>query len=101
MTNEILSEIKNRDNLKKIWIKSGHVQNTPEHVAYKVSRNLVVKMTRIARKKDSLNDCKNAKGDGDKIWRAIRKATNTTDKPNVTPNFIEVQTTDGDHKKIQ
>ena len=50
MTKEILSEIKNRDNLKKSWIKSGHVQNTPEHVAYKVSRNIVVKMTRIAKK---------------------------------------------------
>ena len=63
MTKEILSEIKNRDNLKKKWIKSGHVQNTPEHVAYKVSRNIVVKMTRIAKKQDSLNDCKNEKED--------------------------------------
>ena len=87
--------------LKKNWIKSGHVQNTPEHVAYKVSRNLVVKMTRIAKKQDSLNDCKNAKGDGDKIWRAIRKATNTTGKPNITPNFIKVPTAGGGHKKIQ
>ena len=101
MTNEILSEIKTRDNLKKFWIKSGHVQNTPEHVAYKASRNLVVKMTRIAKKQDSLNECKNAKGDGDKIWRAIRKATNTAGKPNITPNFIKVPTADGGHEKIQ
>ena len=101
MTKEILTEIKNRDNLKKIWIKSGHVQNTPEHVAYKASRNIVVKMTRIAKKQDSLNDCKNAKGDGDKIWKAIRKATNTTGKPNITPNFIKVPTADGGNKKFK
>ena len=92
MTNEILSEIKKRDKLKKVWIKSGHAENTQEHLAYKVSRNLVVKMTRVAKKQDSLNDCKNAKGDGDKIWKAIRKATNTAGKPNITPNFIKVQT---------
>ena len=58
-------------------------------------------MTRVAKKQDSLNDCKNAKGDGDKIWKAIRKATNTTGKPNITPNFIKVQTAGGGHRKIQ
>ena len=59
-------------------------------------------MTRIAKKQDSLNDCKNAKGDGEKIWRAIRKATNTTGtKPNITPNFIKVPTAGGGHKKYK
>ena len=43
---------------------------------------------------------KNAKGDGDKIWKAVRKATNTAG-PNITPNFIKVQTAGGGHKKIQ
>ena len=87
--------------MKKSWIKSGHDKDTPEHAAYKVARNKVVKMTRIARKNDSLNECKNAKGDSDKIWRVIRKATNTTGKPNITPNYIKVSTADGDHRKIQ
>ena len=57
MTKEILTIIKKRDELKKEWILSGHIENTPEHIAYKSLRNCVVRMSRDARKKDSHNDC--------------------------------------------
>ena len=58
-------------------------------------------MTKKARRNKTLNGCKDAKGDGEKIWKVIREATDTKPKANITPNFIKVQTAGGNHKKIQ
>ena len=44
MTDEIREEQKTRDKLKKKWIESGHIANSPEHIDYKTIRNKVVKM---------------------------------------------------------
>ena len=101
MTKEILNEIKNRDNLKKKWIKSGHIIDSSDHLAYKTARNKVVKMCRMTRKENSLKGCRDAQGDGEKMWKVIREATNTKPKPNITPNFIKVMTADKKIKKIQ
>ena len=67
MTKEILVEIKKRDKLKKEWIKRGHIQGSPEHIAYKTIRNRVVNMIRIAHRDKTLKGCKDAKGDGEKM----------------------------------
>ena len=101
MTKEILKEIKIRDNLKKKWIKLGRVIDSSDHIAYKAVRNKVVKMCRDTRKEKSLKRCIDAKGDGEKIWRVIREATNTKPKPTISPDFIRVKTSDGTIKKIQ
>ena len=47
MTKEILTIIKKREKLKKEWILSGHIENTPEHIAYKSLRNCVVRMSKF------------------------------------------------------
>ena len=101
MTTEILNEQNTRDKLKKKWIISGHITDSPEHIAYKTVRNRVVKMIRIARKNSSLKNCEEAKGDSGKMWKVIREATNTKSKPNITPDFIKVKTAEGNFKKIQ
>ena len=95
MTKEILEEQSNRDKLKKRWIKLGHIIDSPEHTAYKASRNKVVGMIRQAKRKKSLKRCEDANGDSEKIWKVIRDATNTKPKPNITPDFIKVRATDG------
>merc|ERR1712002_926935 len=66
MTKEILQERKNRDNLKKKWIESGHPKDSLEHNTYKTSRNKVVKMVRNARRKYIYDGCEKANGDGKK-----------------------------------
>lgn len=100
MTKEILKEQKKRDILKKKWIKSGHTSGSPEHIAYKTSRNEVVNMIRIAKKEKSFKSCVDAKGDSKKIWKVIRQAMNTKPKSNTTPDFIKVNAPDGNLKKI-
>ena len=45
--------------------------------------------------------CIDAKGDGEKIWRVIKEATDSKPKPTISPNFIRVKTSDGNLKKIQ
>ena len=95
MTKEILKEQRDRDKLKKLWISSGHIPDSLEHNVYKTSRNKVVKMIRIARKDKSLKKCEKAKGDSKKIWKVIKEATDTRPTPNTIPDFIKVQTADG------
>ena len=82
-------------------IKSGHIIDSTDHHAYKIARNKVVKMCRITRREYSLKGCRDAKGDGEKMWRVIREATNTKHTPDITPDFIKVKAADGKPKKIQ
>ena len=58
-------------------------------------------MIRIARKEKSLKKCEKAKGDSKKIWKVIKEATDTRPTPNTIPDFVKVQTADGNTKKIQ
>ena len=46
--------------LKKRWIKLGHIIDSPEHTAYKTSRNKVVGMIRLAKQRKSLKRCEEA-----------------------------------------
>ena len=101
MTKDILKEQKMRDQLKKIWITSGHAENSPQHLNYKTSRNKVVKMIRIARKTKSLKNCGKAHGDSEKMWKVVKEAADIKSKPNVSPDFIKITTADGNIKKIQ
>ena len=55
-------------------------------------------MTRAAHKDKTLQGCKDAKRDGNKMWKVIREATNTKPKPDITPDFIKVRTADGNYK---
>ena len=89
MTKEILEEQKSRDILKKTWIKSGHIPNSPEHISYKTCRNKIVTMIRNARRNYIYSDCEKANGDGKKVWKAIKKAMNIKPKPDITPNFVK------------
>ena len=102
MMKEILQERKNRDNLKKKWIESGHPKNSLVHNSYKASRNIVVKMVRDAKRKNIYEGCEKANGDGKKTWKVIRKAMNVKFKPDVTPNFVRTGTVADDNlKKIK
>ena len=106
MTTEILKEQQVRDNLKKEWIKSGKIVNSPLHVKYKKTRNSVLNVCRKAKRDSIQNDCKETKGDSGKMWKVINKQLKSKNKPNITPDFVKVVTAEGkttkiqDHKKI-
>ena len=95
MTNEILQGQKTRDKLKKEWIESGKVANSPLHIKYKKIRNQVLDMCRKANRNMIQNDCKETKGDSGKMWKVINRQIKTKDKPNVVPDFVKVNTADG------
>ena len=101
MTNEILKQRRIRDKLKKDWLKSGKIVNSPLHLNYKRTRNKVLKMCRKAHRSLIQNDCKNTKGDSGKMWKVINKTMKTKDKLNITPDFVKVITAEGSTKKIQ
>ena len=101
MTNEIRKEQKTRDNLKKQWIKSGHIPNSPVHIAYKRTRNRVVKMVRSARRNTTQKMCEETNGDSGKMWKVIKKTTNSQTKPDIIPDFMRVKTADGNINKIK
>ena len=58
-------------------------------------------MVRTARRNSTQKKCEDTKGDSGKMWKVINLAMNSKAKPDITPNFIKVETTDGDQKKIQ
>ena len=73
MTNEILDKQKLRDKLKKEWIKSGKMANSPVHLKYKKIRNKVVNMCNKAKRAKIQNKCKDANGNSGKMWKVINK----------------------------
>ena len=87
MTNEILKEQKIRDKLKKEWIQSGKIPNSPLHINYKRTRNKVLNMCRKAHRKSIQKDCENTNGDSGKMWKVINKNLKLKDKPDVSPDF--------------
>ena len=99
MTTEILKEQKIRDKLKKEWIESGKIPNSPLHVKYKETRNKVLNLCRKAHRDMIQNDCKKTKGDSGKMWKVINKQLKSKDKPNIIPDFVKVVTADGKNKK--
>ena len=95
MTNELIKQHKIRDRLKSKWIKSGHINNSAEHSAYKKMRNQVTKMDRKAKRKYFNNKCDEANGNSEKMWKVIRSATNQKPKPNISPDFVKIRDADG------
>ena len=75
MTKEILKEQQKRDRLKSKWTKSGRHPNSPVHIAYKNSRNLVVTMIRSAKQKHLSDDCKKCNGDSKKNVEGYKEST--------------------------
>ena len=100
MTKVIMKERKKRNKLKQIWIKSGGVSNSPEHINFKACRNKVVNMIRTAKKNYFLKNCEETKGDSGKMWKVVKKAMNVRPSPNVTPDFIWTRSVEGDPKKL-
>ena len=88
MTSEILKEQQIRDKLKKEWIQSGKIPNSPLHVNYKKTRNKVLNMCRKAHRKSIQTDCENTNGDSGKMWKVINKNLKSKDKPNILPDFV-------------
>ena len=86
MTTEILDKQKFRDKLKKEWIKSGKIANSPVHLKYKKIRNKVVNMCNKAKRAKIQNKCKEANGDSSKMWKVINRTLKLKDKPNTTPD---------------
>ena len=73
MTNEILDKQKLRDKLKKEWIKSGKIANSPVHLKYEKIRNKVVNMCNKANRAKIQNKCMEANGDSGKMWKVINR----------------------------
>ena len=88
MSVDVLQARKIRDKLNMKWLKSGRIENSPEHIAFKKYRNKVTKMKRIAKKTTLQKGCEDAKGDSDKLWKVAKKAMNVKHKPNTTPDFL-------------
>ena len=100
MTKAIMNERKKRDKSLEIWINSGRVVNSPEHISYKNLRNKVVKQVRDAQKNYLYKNCEETKGDSGKMWKVVKTAMNVKSNPNVTPDFLWIKNADGESKKL-
>jgi len=101
MSVDVLQARKIRDKLNMKWLKSGRIENSPEHIAFKKYRNKVTKMKRIAKKTTLQKGCEDAKGDSDKLWKVAKKAMNVKPKPNTTPDFLITKNEFGDDVMVQ